>query len=40
MFRALGPNTVYVTKMSAVSFSSGAEFRDLLMRPNITAADA
>jgi putative ABC transport system permease protein len=39
MFRALGPNTVYVTKMSAVSFSSGAEFRDLLMRPNITAAD-
>ena len=23
LFRALGPNTVYVTKMSAVSFSSG-----------------
>jgi len=39
MFRALGPSTIYVTKMSAVSFSSGAEFRDLIMRPNITSAD-
>src|SRR5690606_6712793 len=37
MFRSLGPNTVYLTKMSIVSFSSGAEFRDLIMRPNITA---
>ena len=40
MFRSLGPNTVYLTKMSIVSFSSGAEFRDLIMRPNITANDA
>lgn len=40
LFRALGPNTVYVTKMSAVSFSAGADFRDLIMRPNITADDA
>jgi putative ABC transport system permease protein len=40
LFRQLGPNTVYVAKMSAVSFSSGAEFRELIMRPNITAADA
>lgn len=39
LFRQLGPDTVYVAKMSAVSFSSGAEFRDLIMRPNITAAD-
>lgn len=40
LFRQLGPNTVYVSKMSVVSFSSGAEFRDLIMRPNITLADA
>jgi putative ABC transport system permease protein len=40
MFRQLGPSTVYVAKMSAVSFSSGAEFRELIMRPNITAGDA
>ncbi len=40
LFRQLGPNTVYVAKMSAVSFSSGANFRDLIMRPNITANDA
>ncbi len=40
LFQAFGPDTVYVTKMSVVSFSSGAEFQDLLMRPNITRADA
>ncbi len=40
LFRQLGPNTVYVAKMSAVSFSSGTEFRELIMRPNITANDA
>ena len=32
MFRSLGPNTIYLAKMSVVSFSSGAEFRDLIMR--------
>ncbi len=40
LFRALGPNTVYVTKMSAVSFSSGKTFQELMMRPNVTSADA
>lgn len=40
LFRALGPNTVYVTKMSAVSFSSGKSFQELIMRPNITSDDA
>jgi putative ABC transport system permease protein len=40
LFRSLGPDTVYVTKMSAVSFSSGRSFQDLILRPNITAADA
>lgn len=40
VLRGLGPNTIYVAKMSAVSFSAGRSFRDLLMRPNITADDA
>jgi putative ABC transport system permease protein len=40
VFRSLGPNTVYVTKMSAVSFSAGKTFRELVMRPNITQDDA
>src|SRR5262245_35767144 len=40
VFRTLGPNTVYVSKMSVVSFSSGHSFQELIMRPNITAADA
>lgn len=40
LFRQLGPDTVYVAKMSVVSFSSGAEFRELIMRPNITVSDA
>src|SRR5215467_9815919 len=38
--RTLGPNTVYLSKMSAVSFSSGKKFQDLIMRPNITRDDA
>ena len=40
IFQTLGPNTVYVSKMSVVSFSSGAAFQDLIMRPNITKDDA
>jgi putative ABC transport system permease protein len=40
LFRSLGPNTIYLTKMSAVSFSSGKTFQELIMRPNITQADA
>jgi len=40
LFRELGPNTVFVTKMSAVSFAGGSEFQDLIMRPNVTLEDA
>jgi putative ABC transport system permease protein len=40
LFRGLGPTTVYVAKMSAVSFSAGRTFRELIMRPNITSDDA
>jgi len=40
LIRGLGPNTIYVAKMSAVSFSSGKSFQELVKRPNITPADA
>jgi len=40
VFKTLGPNTVYLSKMSAVSFSAGKSFQELIMRPNITQSDA
>jgi putative ABC transport system permease protein len=40
LIRGLGPNTVYVTKMSAVSFASGKTFQELIKRPNVTPLDA
>ena len=40
LFRQIGPNTMFVTKFSFVSFSQGKEFRDLIKRPNITIEDA
>ena len=38
--KALGPNTIILTKLSIVSISGGAEFSDLLRRPNLTVDDA
>jgi putative ABC transport system permease protein len=38
--RELGPNTIFVQKMGALSFSSGKEFLDLVKRPNLTIDDA
>jgi putative ABC transport system permease protein len=40
LFRQIGPNTMFVTKFSFVSFSQGKSFRDLIKRPNITVEDA
>ena len=40
LIRGLGPDTIYVTKMSGVSFAAGKSFRELMMRPNIMPADA
>jgi putative ABC transport system permease protein len=40
MFRTIGPDTVFVAKFSAVSFAAGAEFQELMKRPNMTPADA
>ena len=38
--RSLGPNTIFVAKLSGVSIASGADFATLLRRPNLTVADA
>jgi putative ABC transport system permease protein len=38
--RALGPNTVFVQKFSAISFASGKSFLEVAKRPNITRDDA
>src|SRR4051812_36650503 len=38
--RQLGPNTIYVQKFGAVSFTSGKTFLELSRRPNVTPADA
>ena len=38
--RALGPNTVFVQKFSALSFSAGKSFLEVAKRPNITREDA
>jgi putative ABC transport system permease protein len=40
MIRGLGPDTIYVTKMSGVSFAAGKTFQELMKRPNILPADA
>jgi putative ABC transport system permease protein len=36
----LGPNTIYLSKLSIVSISGGAEFDDLVRRPTLTIGDA
>ena len=40
MIRALGPNTIIVSKASAVSLASGADFSEIMRRPNLTVDDA
>ena len=40
MIRQLGPNTIIVSKASAVSLAAGADFSELIRRPNLTVADA
>ena len=38
--RELGPNTVFLAKLSAISLAGGREFSELLRRPNLTIEDA
>ncbi len=39
LMRQIGPNTIFVFRFSAVSFSNGAEIKELLKRPNLTVSD-
>jgi putative ABC transport system permease protein len=38
--KELGPNTIILSKIDIVSLSSGAEFSELIRRPNLTVDDA
>jgi putative ABC transport system permease protein len=38
--RELGPNTIILSKLSIISISGGADFDDLMRRPNLTIGDA
>jgi putative ABC transport system permease protein len=40
MIRTIGPTTIFVAKFSAVSMSAGADFQEMLKRPNMTPEDA
>ena len=38
--KSIGPNIIFVSRFSPLSFASGAEFADLIRRPNLTISDA
>ena len=40
MIRELGPNTIILSKADALSLASGADFSELMRRPNLTVDDA
>src|SRR5918993_4155828 len=40
MIGAIGPNTIFLQRFNVTNFSSGAELRDLVKRPNLTVSDA
>jgi putative ABC transport system permease protein len=39
LMRQIGPNTIFVMRFSAVSFTSGIEVKELMKRPNLTISD-
>jgi putative ABC transport system permease protein len=40
MIGAIGPDTIFVQRFNVTNFANGAEFRDLMKRPNLTISDA
>src|SRR5881394_3404451 len=38
--RAIGPNTIFVQRFGVTSFANGADFAQLLKRPNLSLSDA
>src|SRR5947199_4085431 len=40
MIRAIGPDTIFVQRFGITSFAGGAEFKELIKRPNLSISDA
>ena len=40
MISAIGPNTIFVQRFGITSFAGGAEFKELIKRPNLSVSDA
>jgi len=40
MIRAIGPNTIFIQRFGITSFAGGAEFKELIKRPNLSISDA
>src|SRR2546427_657294 len=40
MISTVGPSTIFVQRFGITSFANGAEFRELMKRPNLTLSDA
>ena len=40
MIAAIGPNTIFVQRFGITSFAGGAEFKELIKRPNLSISDA
>jgi putative ABC transport system permease protein len=40
MIRAIGPNTIFIQRFGIASFAGGAEFKELIKRPNLSISDA
>ena len=40
MIRAIGPNTIFIQRFGITSFADGAEFKELIKRPNLSVSDA
>jgi putative ABC transport system permease protein len=40
MIAAIGPNTIFVQRFGITSFAGGAEFKELIKRPNLSVSDA
>jgi putative ABC transport system permease protein len=40
MIAAIGPNTIFIQRFGITSFAGGAEFKELIKRPNLSISDA
>ena len=40
MISAIGPNTIFIQRFGVTSFAGGAEFKELIKRPNLSVSDA